>query len=122
MQRIPFVTYTRMSEKIKGPEAASKRTVNAQDLNNGIRVSAGAVGLPADRFLSKSYREALATKNQSAGAQIEETCRLGGRSVRSLRRDVSVRKETEGRRDSGDDFQWAKWPRGYQRRIGGCCG
>ena len=105
MQRFPFVTYTRMSEKIKGPEAASKRTVNAQDLNNGIRVSAGALGLPADRFLSKSYREALATKNQSAGVQIEETCRLGGRSVQSLRRDVSVRKETEGRRDSGDDFQ-----------------
>ena len=51
IQRIPFVTYTRMSEKIKGPEAASKRTVNAQDLNNGIRVLAGAVGLPADRFL-----------------------------------------------------------------------
>ena len=119
MQRIPFVTYTRTSEKIKGPEAASKRTVNAQDLNNGIRVSAGAVGLPADWFLSKSYREALAT---TAGVQIEETCRLGGRSVRSIRRDVSVRKETEGRRDGGDDFQWAKWPRGYQRRIGGCCG
>ena len=118
MQSIPFATYTRRPKKIKGPKTASKRAVTAQDLNNGIRVSADALGLPADRFSSKSYREALATKNQSAGVQIEETCRLGGRSVRSLRGDVSVRKETEGRRDSGDDVQWARWPRCCPRKIG----
>ena len=54
----PFATYVRMSEKIKGPEAASKRAVNAQDLSNGIRVLADALGLPADRFSPKSYRGA----------------------------------------------------------------
>ena len=50
----------------------------AQDSNDEIRVSATALGLPEERFSSKSYREALATKNKLAGVQIKETCRLGG--------------------------------------------
>ena len=63
----PFATYRRKSEKVKGPKAWSKRTVTAQDINTEICVSAGVLGLPTDRFSSKSYRKALATKNQLAG-------------------------------------------------------
>ena len=74
----PFAIYVRRSEKVKGPKALSKRTVTAQDFNREIRISADdTLGLPADRFSTKSYREALATKNQLAGVPEEETCRLG---------------------------------------------
>ena len=73
----PFATYVRTSKVVKGPKAVSNRTVIAQDTNDEIRVSATVLGLPEERFSSKSYREALATKNKLAGVQIEETCQLG---------------------------------------------
>ena len=65
----PFATYVRTSEIIKGPKAATKRTVTAQDINDEICVSATALGLPEERFSSKSYRKALATKNKLAGCR-----------------------------------------------------
>ena len=74
----PFATYRRKSTKRKSDKAWSKRHVTAKDINDEIKRAATAVGLPPASFSSKSYREALATKNQLAGVPEEETCGKAG--------------------------------------------
>ena len=65
------------SERRRGPQSWSKRSVRAADINREIKRSAVANGFPPQHFSTRSYRLQLAKNNQLAGVPVAETCWLG---------------------------------------------
>ena len=72
----PFATYVRRSEKVRGSKAVSKRTVTAKDLTE-LRASANTLGLSADRFSPKSYRESGGPSYQEPVGRYQKTKHAG---------------------------------------------